>query len=577
MVHPALPPTDLHPQRPISSRDALRPKLLTTLRGYTRAAFFEDVIAGLVVGVVALPLAIAFAIASGVPPEKGLITAVVAGFIISALGGSRVQIGGPTGAFVIIVYGIVQKYGLEGLTVATMMAGVLLIAMGLARFGSLIKFIPYPVIVGFTSGIGVIIATSEIKDFFGLRPAAVPADFFAKWAVFLHAGATVNVAALELGVFGMVVILLWPRVSRRIPGSLVALVLCTVAARLLHLHIETIGSHFGGIPHGLPRPGFPAWHVDMLRGLVQPAITIALLAGIESLLSATVADGMIGTHHRSNMELVAQGVANVVCPLFGGIPATGAIARTATNIKNGGRTPVAGIVHALTLLVIMLVLGRYAAFIPLCVLAAILLVVAYNMSEWRVFRSLLRGPRADALVLLLTFGLTVAVDLTVAIEVGLIVSMLLFIRQMSEAVNVNALTQDLREEADSGEDIPLDFHRIPEGVEVYEINGPLFFGAAQKFEETLTAITRRPRVLVLRLRNLMALDATGLHALERVHADCRRQGIALVLSGLHTQPFLTLHQSGLAEMMGQDNLLPHFDAALQRAASLAAAEKSELS
>ena len=552
------------------SRDALKPKLLTTLKGYGFRDFIHDGTAGLVVGIVALPLAIAFAIASGVSPEKGLITAVIAGLIISVLGGSRVQIGGPTGAFVVIVYGVVEKYGIDGLTVATLMAGSILVIMGLARFGSLIKFIPHPVIVGFTSGIAVIIASSQVRDFFGLRMTGVPSEFFAKWGAFGRSAGTVNLYSLGLSLLSLAILVYWPKVSRRMPGSLMALLLGTILVKALHLPVETIGSRFGAIPHTFPVPHFPRVQWEMLRNLVHPATAIALLAGIESLLSATVADGMIGTRHRSNMELVAQGVANLASPLFGGIPATGAIARTATNVKNGGRTPVAGIVHALTLLFIMLAFGRYVAWIPLCSLAAILLMVAYNMSEWRTFRNLLRGPRPDVVVLLTTFGLTVAVDLTVAIEVGMVLAVLLFMKQMSEAVNVNYLTRDLAGDGENGEDIAPELRNIPAGVEVYEINGPLFFGAAYKFEEAIESVARKPRAMIVRLRNLLSIDATGLHALEQVHKNCKRQGIVLILSGIHTQPTIALYQGGLAEKIGEENIFTDFDAALARATAVAA-------
>lgn len=552
-----------------TARDILKPKLLTTLKGYRLRDLTGDLTAGIVVGIVALPLAIAFAIASGVSPEKGLITAVVAGFLISALGGSRVQIGGPTGAFVVIVYGVVEKYGIDGLTVATLMAGVILVVMGLARFGSLIKFIPYPVIVGFTSGIAVIIASSQVRDLFGLRMAGVPSEFFAKWTAFGRSADTLNFYSLGLGLFCLAVIVFWPKAYRRLPGSLVALLLAAILVKAFHLPVETIGSRFGTIPHTFPVPHFPHLEWETLRNLVQPATAIALLAGIESLLSATVADGMIGTRHRSNMELVAQGVANLASPLFGGIPATGAIARTATNVKNGGRTPVAGIAHALTLLFIMLAFGRYVAWIPLCSLAAILLVVAYNMSEWRTFQNLLRGPRPDVVVLLTTFGLTVIVDLTVAIEVGMVLAVLLFMKQMSESVNVNHLTRDLGEEAESGEEISPELVNVTQGVEIYEINGPLFFGAAYKFEEAIESVAGKPQALIVRLRNLLSIDATGLHALEQVHKNCHRQGIVLILSGIHTQPTIALYQSGLANKVGEENIFTDFEAALARATAIA--------
>ncbi len=540
-------------------RDALYPKLFSLLKGYTRRDFVGDLWAGIVVGVVALPLAIAFAIASGVAPEKGLVTAVVAGFLISALGGSRVQIGGPTGAFVVIVYGIVEKYGVSGLAIATFMAGAMLVAMGLARLGSLMRFIPHPVIVGFTSGIAVIIASTQARDFFGLGMPSMPSEFFAKWAaIFRHVG-TVNVQALGLGVLCVAVLMFWPKVSRKVPASLVGLILCTVLARWFNLSVETVGSRFGSIPGVFPAPHLPDLEWEILRNLVQPAIAIALLAGIESLLSATVADGMIGGRHRPNMELVAQGIANIASPLFGGIPATGAIARTATNVKNGGRTPIAGIVHALTLLGIMLVLGRYAVLIPLSCLAAILLVVAYHMSEWRTFVALFRGPRADIAVLLTTFVLTVVVDLTVAITTGVVLALLLFMKQMSEAFHVGPLANG------QGQEDILERGSIPEGVEVYEVNGPLFFGAAQKFEEAITAISLKPKALILRLRNLLSLDASGLHALQSVHKNCERQGIVLILSGVHVQPTIALFQSGLADKIGEANLFPNFEPALERA------------
>lgn len=547
-------------------RDALYPKLFSLLKGYTRRDFAGDLWAGVVVGVVALPLAIAFAIASGVSPEKGLVTAVVAGFLISAFGGSRVQIGGPTGAFVVIVYGIVEKYGVGGLAIATFMAGMMLVAMGLARLGSLMRFIPHPVIVGFTSGIAVIIASTQVRDFFGLRMPAMPSEFFAKWvSIFRHVG-TVNVQSLGIGMLCIVVLMFWPKLSRKVPASLVGLVLCTVLAQWFNLSVETVGSRFGSIPSVFPTPHLPNLEWEVLRNLVQPAIAIALLAGIESLLSATVADGMIGGRHRPNMELVAQGIANIASPLFGGIPATGAIARTATNVKNGGRTPVAGIVHALTLLGIMLVLGRFAALIPLSCLAAILLMVAYHMSEWRTFAALFRGPRADIAVLLTTFVLTVVVDLTVAITAGVVLALLLFMKQMSEAFHVGPLMN-----GQGSEDI-LERSSIPEGVEVYEINGPLFFGAAQKFEEAITAVSRKPKALILRLRNLLSLDASGLHALQSVHKNCKRQGIVLILSGVHAQPTIALFQSGLADKIGEANLFPNFEPALERAREVAGYE-----
>src|SRR5450432_234146 len=465
---------------PANSREALVPKLFSTLKSYDRAQFASDAIAGVIVGVVALPLAIAFAIASGVTPDLGLWTAIVAGFIISAFGGSRVQIGGPTGAFVVIVYAIVQKYGVDGLTVATLMAGVILVAMGLARFGSAIKFIPHPLVIGFTSAIAVIIFSGEVKDFLGLQMGAVPAPFLAKWGAYAEAITTISPAAIAVSVASLAIILVWPRVSRRIPGPFVALIATTVGAYLLHLPVETIGSRFGDIAASVPHPRVPHLTLEQVTALVGPAFTIALLAAVESLLSAVVADGMIGGRTRSNMELVAQGIANIASPLFGGIPATGAIARTATNVKNGGRTPVAGIVHALTLLLIMVFVGNWAALIPMACLSGILIIVAFNMSEMENFRSVLKGPRSDAAVLLVTFLLTVLVDLTVAIEIGMVLAALLFMRHITQSSSV----QQTNFNSDENEDDNPVPYGLPNGVDVFEINGPLFFGAAYKFKDT---------------------------------------------------------------------------------------------
>jgi len=463
----------------------LVPKLVTTLKGYTREQFSRDLIAGVTVGIVALPLAIAFAIASGVSPERGLYTAIVAGFLISALGGSRVQIGGPTGAFVVIVSGIVQKYGVDGLMVATLMAGFILIAFGLLRWGAAIKFIPYPVTIGFTSGIALIIFSSQIRDLLGLEMTDVPAAFVAKWGAYVQAFDSVNPWALVVAVATLAIIIAWPRSWSRIPGPFVALIATTLAAQLLHLPVETIGARFGAIHAGLPLPALPAITLERVTALAGPAFTIALLAAIESLLSAVVADGMIGGRHRSNMELVAQGIANIASPIFGGMPATGAIARTATNVKNGGRTPVAGMTHSLTLLLITLFFGRWAALIPLATLAAILVVVAFHMSEWRTFASEFRAPKSDVAVLLTTFLLTVLVDLTVAIEVGMVLAAFLFMRRMAEVTNISVLTHEFTDPVDDFEGDPNAVRRraIPDGVQVYEITGPFFFGAAETFKD----------------------------------------------------------------------------------------------
>lgn len=543
----------------------LKPKLLTTLHGYTRQHFISDLTAGLIVGVVALPLAIAFAIASGVSPEKGLITAVIGGFLISALGGSRVSIGGPTGAFVVIIYGIVQQHGLAGLTIATIMAGILLVIMGIARLGSVIKFIPHPVVVGFTSGIAIIIFMSQVKDFLGLTMGSVPADFIEKVVAYSHNIGSINLYALAIGVSSVLIITLWPRVSRKVPGSLIALLAATIVTQIFSLPVETIGSKFGEISVAFPMPSIP--HVDLatIHDLMGPAITIALLAAIESLLCAVVADGMIGGKHRSNMELVAQGIANIASPLFGGIPATGAIARTATNVRNGGRTPIAGMIHAVVLLLIMLFFGRWATLIPLSSLAAILVIVAYNMSEWRSFHSLLKSPRSDVIVLVTTFLLTVIFDLTIAIEVGIVLAVFLFMRRMASVTNVGVVTRELSDDDETDDPNGIEKHAVPEGVEVYEINGPFFFGAAYKFEESMNVIEAKPKVRVIRMRKVPAIDSTGLHALEQAYESCRKHGIGFVISGIHAQPLSALETSGLLEKIGEENVQSNIAESLERA------------
>ena len=541
---------------------AFVPKLATTLKGYSREQFGRDLIAGVIVGVVALPLSIAFAIASGVTPDRGLYTAIVAGFVISVLGGSRVQIGGPTGAFVVIVYGIVQQYGIEGLTIATLMAGVLLIGFGLARLGTTIRFIPHPLITGFTSGIAVIIASGEIKDAFGLRMGAVPANFIDRFHVFSQHFGTINWAATGVCVASVAIIMLWPLVSRRVPGPLIALLATTLLAQLFHLDVETIGSRFGALAAQLPHPVVPhVSYADTVR-LVRPAFTIALLGAIESLLSAVVSDGMIGGQHRSNMELVAQGIANITSPLFGGIPATGAIARTATNIKNGGRTPVAGMMHAVTVLLITLFFGRWAGLIPMATLAGILLVVAYQMSEWRVFRAELTSPRSDVVVLLATFGLTVFVDLTVAIEVGMVLAAFLFMRRMVSVATVNQVPLEMLED-EAGDDLRTQL--VPRGVDVYEINGPFFFGAAETFKDTLALVAGKPKVLILRMRRVPVIDATGLHALKDVVHRSRRDGTMVLLCEVQPQPLQALRRSVLIDEIGEEHVLATLDSAIERA------------
>lgn len=545
----------------------LKPKLFTVLRtGYSKDQFLADLGAGVIVGVVALPLAIAFAIASGVKPEQGLYTAVIAGLVVSVLGGSRVQIAGPTGAFIVIIFGIVQKHGVDGLAVATVIAGVLLMAMGFAKLGTLLRFVPYPLTVGFTSGIALIIFSSQLNDLLGLQIQPLPADFVEKWLAYAGHSTGINTSALAVGMATLAILIFWPRITHRVPASLVALVLATAAVHLFRIPVETIGSRFGPVPTGLPAPHLPQVSWKTITELFSPAMTIALLGGIESLLSAVVADGMIRKRHRSNMELVAQGVANILSPIFGGIPATGAIARTATNVKMGGRTPVAGIVHAITLLLIMLVAGQWAALIPMPALAAILVVVAYHMSEWHSFLKILKSPLSDIAVMLVTFFLTVVIDLTVAIEVGIVLAALLFMRRMAEVSQVNALTRDLQEEGEEEEDGAK--AAVPPGVDVFEVYGSLFFGAVDQFTESMRPLEKTPKVLILETRHLLAIDATGLRALEDLATQLQHQKSHFILSGIHKQPLFAITNSGLLDRIGEDNVCGSLTEAVQRAKTL---------
>jgi sulfate permease, SulP family len=549
----------------------LEPKLITVLKeGYSLTQLRQDVIAGLIVGIVALPLAIAFAIASGVKPEQGLYTAVIAGFIISALGGSRVQIGGPTGAFIVIVYEIVHQYGYEGLATATLMAGVLLVIMGFARLGAVIQFIPYPLTIGFTSGIALIISVTQARDFLGLQMATVPGDFMEKCVAYYEHFSTWNPEASGIGLFTVAIVWFWPRITRRVPGSLIAIFGTTAIVHGLGLSVETIGSRFGAVPSSLPMPHLPNLEWDHVKQLFSPALSIALLGGIESLLSAVVADGMTGRRHRSNMEIIAQGVANIASPIFGGIPATGAIARTATNIKSGGRTPIAGIVHAFTLLYIMVFVGKWAALIPLATLAGILLVVAYNMSEWRLFVKLLRSPKSDVAIMLNSFLLTVLVDLTIAIQVGVVLSAFLFMRRMSEVTQIGYTTMATEEEDDPTDPNAIGQRTIPDGVAVFEVYGSFFFGAAEKFKTAITQIEKQPRVLILRLRHVLAIDATALRAVEDLYERIRNGGGVLLLSGIHAQPLVALERAGLFDLIGKDNVTANIDLAIKRAEEILA-------
>ena len=548
----------------------IQTKLFSCLKTYDKKTFMSDLMAGIIVGIVALPLAIAFGIASGVTPEKGIITAIVAGLVISLFGGSKVQIGGPTGAFIIIIYGIIQKYGFEGLTIATLMAGFFLVLFGLLRLGTIIKYIPYPIVVGFTSGIAVTIFTTQIKDLFGLTLPSNPSDFIEKWGVYLQNFNTIDPWCALIGVASVVVIAVTPRFSKKIPGSLIAIILMTIVALLLKnfagdLSIETIGDRFS-ISNELPAAQVPDMNWETIKSLVSPAITIAILGAIESLLSATVADGVIGDHHDSNTELVAQGLANIASPLFGGIPATGAIARTMTNINNGGKTPVAGIIHAVVLLLIFLFLMPLAKYIPMACLAGVLVVVSYGMCGWRSFLELMKNPKSDVTVLLITFFLTIIFDLTIAIEVGLIIACLLFMKRMSETTDVKAITEeiDLNQDAEFSTG-NLEHLIIPQGVEVYEINGPYFFGAGNKFEEIMASFGDRPKVRIIRMRKVPFVDSTGIHNLTNLCEMSKKEGIQIVLSGVREKVNGQLEHAGFYHLIGEENICSHINLALKRA------------
>jgi SulP family sulfate permease len=551
---------------------AFEPKLFSILReGYSRRQFVHDLAAGVQVGIVALPLSLALAIASGVRPEQGLYTAVIAGFLISALGGSRVQIGGPTGAFIVIVYGIVQTHGYPGLAVATMMAGAIMILMGFARLGNVIKFVPYPVTVGFTSGIAIIIAVSQIRDLFGLDMASVPADFVEKILAYGDRLASGSPWALGVSAFTVLFLAFWPRVAPRIPAPLLALVIATLLVHVAQLPVETIGDRFGQVPHTLPEPALPTVSYAEIRALFPSAIAIALLASIESLLSAVVADGMIGGRHRSNMELVAQGIANLASPVFSGIPATGAIARTALNVRSGGRTPVAGMIHALTVLLILFALAPLASLIPMAALAGVLLLVAYHMSEWRVFLRLFRSPKSDILVLLTTFLLTVLVDLVVALQVGIVLAAFLFMRRMADLSEASYVQHMLAEDADEAFD-PVMSEPLPHGVEVFKVSGTLFFGAASKFKDAVRRVEKPPKILILRLREVLAIDATGLRALEDLLDKAHADGTRILMTGVHTQPRAVLKRAGILDRVGELNVVPDFRSAMKRAEAILAGQ-----
>ena len=550
-----------------------QPKLFSCLKGYNKTTFMANLMAGIIVGIVALPLAIAFGIASGVTPEKGIITAIIAGLLISVFGGSKVQIGGPTGAFIVIVFGIIADYGMNGLIIATFMAGIFLILMGILRVGTIIKYIPYPIIVGFTSGIALTIFTTQIKDLFGMQIADVPADFVSKWVVYFQHFNTMNIWPLLIGLGSILIIVYTPKISKKLPGSLLAIILMTVVALLLKNYagvttIETIGDRFTINPN-MPTPEVPKITWEVFTKLMSPALVIAMLGAIESLLSAAVADGVIGDKHDSNQELVGQGIANMACSLFGGIPATGAIARTMTNINNGGRTPIAGIIHALVLLLIYFFLMPLAKYIPMSCLAGILVVVSYNMSEWRSFKAILKNPKSDITVLLVTFFLTVIFDLTVAIEVGILIACLLFMRRMSEVTKVSVETEEIDLNADS--DLPYNNEHltIPDRVEVYEINGPYFFGIANRFEEVMNDVGKHPAVRIIRMRKVPFIDSTGVHNLTNLCKKCLKKDVHIVLSGVNDKVLDVLTKAGFDELIGKENICSHITIALERARVLA--------
>jgi sulfate permease, SulP family len=541
----------------------LEPKLLTVLKeGYTLKQFQGDLMGGLTVGVVALPLAIALAIASGVKPEQGLYTAIVAGFVIAVLGGSRTQISGPTGAFVVIVYGIVQKYGYDGLVVATLIAGVMLVLMGLVRMGALLKFVPYPVIVGFTSGIAVIIFSSQINDLLGLNIEKVPADFVEKWIEYIRHISALDPYTIAVGGVSLLIIILWPKVTHRVPGQLIAILVVTFAVQYFQIPVATIETRFGGMPTGLPSPQIPTVTWTVFQELFTPALTIAILAALESLLSSVVSDGMTGTRHRSNMELIGQGAGNIASAIFGGIPATGAIARTATNIKSGGKTPVAAIIHAVFLLLVLLLIGKWAAMIPMATLAAVLIVVAYNMSEWREFKHLLKSPRGDIAVLLATFLLTVFIELTVAIQVGILLAAFLFLQKMSKETHVDVITDTLEEDEEfrSRDMSKID---IPKRVEVFEVYGSLFFGAVSQFKESIRIVSTRPKVIILRMRQVPTIDASGIHILEELVREAHSGGCIIVFSAVSRSVYRVMRKSGFVDMVDKRNFAPDIFGALE--------------
>lgn len=557
-----------------------KPAIIKSLSNYNSKTFFSDLIAGIIVGIVALPLSIAFAIASGASPERGIITSIIAGFVIAVFGGSKVQIAGPTGAFVIILYGIIESFGMDGLLVATLLAGFILIAFGVFKFGGLIKFIPPTIVTGFNAGIALSIFTSQVGDFFGLQTGKMPTQFIPKLIVYFNTFSTINFWALLLGAVSLAIIFLWPKITKKIPGSIVVILLATALTQIFKIPVETIGTRYGAIPSSIPLPSIPTFSLDLVITLFPQAISLAVLVSIESLMTAVVADGMTGTKHNSNTELIGQGIANIICPLFGGLPSIGALARTATNVKNGGKTPIASIIHSVVLLIIMLFLGQYVVYIPMAALSAILISVAINMAGIKDIQFLLRGQKSDISVLITTFLATVFIDLTIAIAIGLVLSAFLFIRKIIEVSAVysndgktNILFQGLDDEFKT--DAEEEEHIIPSGVLVYEVEGPLFFGTVQKFETAVERAEIDFKVLIVRTRRMIYLDAGGLQALRQVFALCRKRNVQLLISGIHTQPYTLLLKSGFVDKIGKENIFARIDDALAKAEILVTKNESK--
>lgn len=561
-------------------KNPFKPAILTSLKGYNGTKFSKDVMAGIIVGIVAIPLAIAFSIASGVGPTEGLITAVIAGFIISTFGGTKVQIGGPTGAFIVIIYGIIQQYGISGLMIATVMAGILLVLMGFCHLGNVIKFVPYPVVVGFTGGIALTIFSTQMNDLFGLGLTNVPADFIDKWICYIQNFVKIDLWSLAIGLGSLLIIIFVPKISKKIPGSLIAIIFATLFVWLLKEYTDIAGIHgittiadLYDLPSGMPAPKLPSIELkdgqtimNVIQELFPAAFTIAMLGAIESLLSAIVADGVIGDKHNSNTELIGQGIANIASPFFGGIPATGAIARTMTNINNGGRTPVAGIIHALVLLLVLLLFGNLVGLIPMPCLAAVLIMVSYNMSGWKTFVSLARNPKSDFAVLITTFVLTVVFDLTIAIEIGLLLAIVLFLKRTSESTDIKVFHNEIDPNNDTDINLNEEKLKIPDGVEVYEIDGPYFFGIANKFDEVMLETNEKPNVRIIRMRKVPFIDSTGLHNLETLCLQAKKEGIKIILSGVNDNVRKTFQKAGFEKYLSKEYICSNINEALEKAA-----------